>query len=63
MRGASEESSRMQVSVRIDKDVMRDVDHFSVDSNTYRSEAMERLIKEGLKAIQYKPGQGVAPDR
>lgn len=50
------EASRMMVQVRLDRSLMRKVDHYAVDADTYRAEAMERLIKKGLEVERYVPG-------
>lgn len=51
--------SKMQVSVRLDKGCMNLVDHYCVDNNIFRSEAMEILIMIGLESIDYKVGRRI----
>jgi len=51
--GSGPEAIKMMVEVRLDRCLMRQVDHFAVDADTYRAAAMERLIKKGLEAEKY----------
>ena len=37
------------VHVRLPKELMRDVDHFAIDIDAFRSGAMERLLRIGLR--------------
>jgi predicted transcriptional regulator len=51
--GSGPEAIRMIVEVRLDRGLMRQVDHFAVDADTSRWAAMERLIQKGLEAERY----------
>lgn len=57
------DGDRMMVQVRLDRGLMKTVDHYSIDTETYRAEAIERLLRRGLEAERYTLGNGVVPDR
>lgn len=45
-------NEKIQVVVRLDKDVVKRVDHIAVDWDSFRGEAMERLLKVAAAFIE-----------
>lgn len=40
---------RVLVQVRLPKDLVKRIDHLSIDHDLYRAQMMERLVREGIK--------------
>lgn len=51
-KGASEPSAREMVHVRLDGEIVRKIDHLAVDWRVYRNEAVEIVLREGLRVLQ-----------
>lgn len=46
----TEKADRLAVMVRLPRDLVREVDHLSVDEDLYRGEMMALLMREALDA-------------
>lgn len=49
---ASEPIDREMVHVRLDRELVRKIDHLAVDWRMYRNEAIERVLREGLMNLE-----------
>lgn len=58
------DKEKIMLHLRVDKRIIREVDHFSVDWDLFRSEAVEMLLTEALeerkKAGTIRPGKILA---
>lgn len=52
--------AKVQISVRVDADVLARVEAFAVDAGITRAGAVERLVVAGLDADQHRDGSGDA---
>ena len=48
---ASEPPAREMVHVRLNRELVREIDHLAVDWRMYRHEVMELLLRGGLKSL------------
>lgn len=49
---------REMVHVRLDAELVKEIDHLAVDWRLYRSEAMERLLHEAVKKHRKQESAG-----
>lgn len=52
--GVPVSEDRMMVQVRLPRDLVRAVDHYAIEVDEYRAQAVERLLRAGLEAIGYR---------
>ena len=53
--------ARVMVHVRLSKPLVREIDHLAVDWDTYRNEAVERLLTWAIE--NYKSGANLMQDQ
>ena len=51
---AREAESKTLIHVRLNKKVVKQVDHLSVEWDVYRNEAIERLLRQALEIAQHQ---------
>lgn len=45
---------RQQVILRLDKDLVKTIDHLAVDAEEYRQQTIERLLRSAVKTEKYQ---------
>ncbi len=45
-------TERKQLILRLDKQLLKDIDHIAVDADEYRQQTVERLLKLGLERVK-----------
>lgn len=52
-------AERVMVQVRLPKDLVRRIDHLSIDRDLFRAQMVEHLVREGLKTFDHGESSGV----
>lgn len=51
-------TDKVLLQVRVARPLLREVDHFAVDEDLWRAEAVDRLLRAGLEVLKKGGGRG-----